>query len=58
MKGLKTTPVSHILLGEQDKQSVECPRCGFEMKSMTACHMICTNCGGHMDCSEKGLTWG
>lgn len=46
------------MLEPEQEKVVECPRCGFEMKSMTACHMICTNCGGHMDCSEKGLTWG
>ena len=43
-------------LGEE-QEKIDCPRCGFQMKHMQACHMVCTNCGGHMDCSEKGLTW-
>ena len=41
-----------------DKKVVECPRCGFEtMKEMTACHLICSNCGQHLTCDEKSLTW-
>jgi hypothetical protein len=43
-------------LAEAEK-AIECPRCGFEMKSMTACHMICTNCGSHLDCSDKSFYW-
>ncbi|MEO9293998.1 MAG: hypothetical protein ABI347_00150 [Nitrososphaera sp.] len=39
------------------EKAIECPRCGFEMKSMTACHMICTNCGSHLDCSDKSFYW-
>jgi|GEM_PF-4634350 len=41
----------------EEQETIDCPRCGFQMKHMQACHMVCTNCGGHMDCSEKGLTW-
>lgn len=29
-------------------------KCGFDMNKMTACHMICPNCGAHLDCSDKG----
>lgn len=35
----------------------ECPKCGFQMKNMTSCHMICPNCGSHLDCSDKGNFW-
>lgn len=35
----------------------ECPKCGFDMKKMTACHLICPNCGAHLDCSDKGSFW-
>jgi hypothetical protein len=57
MKGLKGPDGKILLLESESKEAVECPRCGFEMKNMTACHMVCSNCGGHLDCSEKGLTW-
>jgi hypothetical protein len=48
-----------VLLEEEEEEwkVINCPRCGFEMKHLQSCHLICTNCGGHMDCSEKGLTW-
>ena len=29
-----------------------CPRCGFQMIDMQACHHICPNCGSHRDCSD------
>jgi anaerobic ribonucleoside-triphosphate reductase len=41
----------------ETKEVIECPRCGFEMKNMTACHMICPNCGANYDCSDKGGVW-
>ena len=28
-----------------------------KMKKMTACHLICPNCGAHLDCSDKGSFW-
>jgi len=56
VKQLKVIPENSLLL-QEDKEVIDCPRCGFEMKHMQACHMICPNCGAHMDCSEKGLTW-
>ncbi len=37
--------------------SVECPKCGEEMNVFTVCHMICPNCGAHLDCSDKGNFW-
>jgi hypothetical protein len=57
MKRLKAPYGKQTLLESESKEVIECPRCGFEMKNMTACHMVCSNCGGHLDCSEKGLTW-
>jgi hypothetical protein len=57
MKRLKAPYGKQTLLESESKEVIECPRCGFEMKNITACHMICSNCGGHLDCSEKGLTW-
>jgi len=36
---------------------MECPRCYAEMKKITACHMFCSNCGAHLDCSDKGSFW-
>jgi len=39
------------------KEVIECMRCGFEMKNMTACHLRCPNCGSEMDCSDKGGVW-
>lgn len=56
LKLLKVIAENLVLLGE-DQQVIDCPRCGFEMKHLQACHMICPNCGAHLDCSEKGLTW-
>lgn len=35
----------------------KCERCGFKMKELTVCHLICENCGAHMDCSDKGSVW-
>jgi ribosomal protein L37AE/L43A len=36
----------------------ECPKCEFKtMRKMTECHLICENCGAHMDCSDKGSVW-
>jgi predicted RNA-binding Zn-ribbon protein involved in translation (DUF1610 family) len=56
IKQLKVITENWLLLGEAH-EAIDCPRCGFEMKHMQACHMICPNCGAHLDCSEKGLTW-
>ena len=56
VKQLKVIVDNYLLLGE-DLEVIDCPRCGFEMRHMQPCHMVCPNCGGHMDCSEKGLTW-
>lgn len=44
--------VSTVIMDDQD-----CPKCNFKMKNMTACHMICPNCGAHLDCSDKGSVW-
>jgi len=35
----------------------DCDRCGEPMRKMTACHLICENCGSHLDCSDKGSVW-
>jgi len=45
------------LLLEAEQQVINCLRCGFEMMRMQACHMICPNCGMHLDCSDKGGVW-
>jgi hypothetical protein len=37
--------------------SVDCPKCNEKMNKFTACHMICPNCGAHLDCSDKGNYW-
>ena len=34
-----------------------CDKCGEFMVKMTECHLICPNCGSHLDCSDKGTTW-
>jgi predicted amidophosphoribosyltransferase len=34
-----------------------CDRCNVKMRKMTACHLICENCGSHLDCSDKGTVW-
>jgi predicted RNA-binding Zn-ribbon protein involved in translation (DUF1610 family) len=34
-----------------------CPKCDFEMGSLSACHLRCPNCGAEMDCSDKGSVW-
>ena len=38
-------------------EELACPRCGVPMKRMQVCHMFCTNCGAHLDCSDKGSYW-
>ena len=43
-------------MGKRDIEQT-CDRCGFKMKELNACHLICPNCGSHMDCSDKGTTW-
>ena len=48
--------MNNVMEAEQ-KQSVECPRCGFEMKNMTACHLRCNNCGAELTCSDKSFYW-
>ncbi|HEV8387469.1 MAG TPA: hypothetical protein VGQ03_07600 [Nitrososphaera sp.] len=45
------------MLEAGQETEVECPRCGFMMKRMQACHLFCANCGGHYDCSDKGGVW-
>ncbi|HEV8405022.1 MAG TPA: hypothetical protein VGQ13_03855 [Nitrososphaera sp.] len=42
---------------EAEQEVINCPRCGFEMMHMQACHMFCSNCGVHLDCSDKGGVW-
>lgn len=39
------------------KDEIRCPRCNSKMTDMQACHMICENCGAHLDCSDKGSFW-
>jgi len=39
------------------KEEIACPRCNNKMDDMQACHMICSNCGAHLDCSDKGSFW-
>lgn len=39
------------------KTEIECPKCNNNMDAMTACHLICPNCGSHLDCSDKGNFW-
>lgn len=39
------------------KEEITCPRCGTKMDDMQACHMVCGNCGAHLDCSDKGSFW-
>lgn len=39
------------------KEEIRCPRCNSKMTDMQACHMICENCGAHLDCSDKGSFW-
>jgi hypothetical protein len=36
---------------------VKCPICEKKMETMSSCHMICINCGAHLDCSDKGSFW-
>jgi len=36
---------------------VKCPKCNQVMSHMQACHLICKNCGAHLDCSDKGSYW-
>ena len=35
----------------------ECDKCGHKMKKLNTCHLICPNCGSHLDCSDKGIVW-
>lgn len=35
----------------------DCPKCNEKMKELNACHLICPNCGSHLDCSDKGNFW-
>lgn len=32
----------------------ECSRCGNKMYELSACHYICSKCGGNLDCSDIG----
>jgi len=36
---------------------MNCPICENEMDKMQACHLVCNNCGAHLDCSDKGSYW-
>jgi len=36
---------------------IKCPKCNQVMSHMQACHLICKNCGAHLDCSDKGSYW-
>jgi len=36
---------------------IKCPKCNQVMSRMQACHLICKNCGAHLDCSDKGSYW-
>ena len=38
-------------------EEVKCPKCNEVMASLHACHLICKNCGAHLDCSDKGNYW-
>lgn len=38
-------------------EDIVCYRCEFTMKKLNACHLICSNCGAHLDCSDKGGVW-
>ena len=35
----------------------KCDKCGYKMKKLNTCHLICPNCGSHLDCSDKGTVW-
>lgn len=37
--------------------AIACPRCNHKMIEMQACHLLCGNCGAHLDCSDKGSYW-
>ena len=39
------------------KNKLECPRCGFIMAHIQACHLRCPNCGAELTCSDKGMFW-
>lgn len=41
----------------EEKDSVVCMRCGHQMITFQTCHLICKNCGAHLDCSDKGSVW-
>ena len=34
-----------------------CPKCNNEMSKLNTCHLICNNCGSHLDCTDKGGFW-
>jgi hypothetical protein len=63
----KTTPSNEMVkkqsfkniidMSAEAKEVIECPRCGFEMKNMTVCHMRCNNCGAELTCSDKSFYW-
>ncbi len=42
-----------IVMSEKTK----CPRCNEVMSFMQPCHLLCKNCGAHLDCSDKGNYW-
>ena len=47
----------HMQADRQDCNAIKCPRCGNAMIDIQACHMLCCNCGAHLDCSDKGSYW-
>ena len=43
--------------GMRLKKTELCDRCGHDMKEIQPCHLICPNCGSHLDCTDKGSVW-
>jgi predicted amidophosphoribosyltransferase len=43
--------------GMRLKKTELCDRCGHDMKEIQPCHLICPNCGSHLDCTDKGNVW-
>ena len=46
-----------VICGEMRLIDEVCDRCGHIMKEIQPCHLICPNCGSHLDCSDKGSVW-
>jgi len=45
------------MTGRLQRNNIECPRCGFTMTYIQACHVRCHNCGAELTCSDKGSFW-